>query len=185
MTLPSSPDPRVLDVPDPSLVVLVGAAGSGKSTFAARHFAPDEVLSSDAFRAFISGDPANQAATKPAFAALHRAVVARLRSRRLTVIDATNVQPHARRSLVARAAEAGVPCVAIVLDLPPDVVLSRNAARPGATAVPEPAVRAQLEALAAILGGDPAIAWSGFATVHRLRTPADVEAAVVRRVALD
>ena len=183
--MPSSPDPLVLDVPDPSLVVLVGAAGSGKSTFAARHFAPDEVLSSDAFRALISGDPANQAATKPAFKALHRAVVSRLRSRRLTVIDATNVQPHARRSLVARAAEAGVPVVAIVLDLPAEVVLARNAARPGAAAVPEPAVRAQLEALAATFGGDPAIAWSGFATVHRLRTPAGVEAAVVRRIALD
>jgi predicted kinase len=182
--MPSPPDPLVLDVPDPSLVVLVGAAGSGKSTFAARHFAPDEILSSDAFRALISGDPANQAATKPAFAALHRAVVARLRSRRLTVIDATNVQPHARRSLVARAGEAGV-CVAIVLDLPPDVVLTRNAARPGAAAVPEPAVRAQLDALAATLAADPAIAWSGFAVVHRLRTPAEVDAVVVRRIALD
>ena len=180
--MPSPPDPSVLDVPDPSLVVLVGAAGSGKSTFAARHFAPDEVLSSDAFRALVSGDPANQAATKPAFAALHRAVIARLRSRRLTVIDATNVQPHARRSLVARAAEAGVPVIAIVLDLPPDVVLARNAARPGAAAVPEPAVRAQLDALATTFAADPALAWSGFAGVHRLRTPAAVDAVVVRRV---
>ena len=180
--MPSPPDPLVLDVPDPSLVVLVGAAGSGKSTFAARHFAPDEVLSSDAFRALISGDPANQAATKPAFAALHRAVVARLRSRRLTVIDATNVQPHARRSLVARAAEAGVPVVAIVLDLPAEVVLARNAARQ-ATAVPEPAVRAQLDALAATLAADPALGWAGFDAVHALRSPAEVDAVVVRRVA--
>jgi protein phosphatase len=181
--MPSSLDPLVLDVPDPSLVVLVGAAGSGKSTFAARHFAPDEILSSDAFRALVSGDPANQAATRPAFGALHRAVVSRLRSRRLTVIDATNVQPHARRALVARAAEAGVPVVAIVLDLPPDVVLARNAGRPGAAAVPEPAVHAQLDALAATLAGEPALAWSGFAAVHRLRTPAEVDAVVVRRVA--
>ena len=180
--MPSSPDPLVLDVPDPSLVVLVGAAGSGKSAFAARHFAPDEVLSSDAFRALVSGDPANQAATRPAFAALHRAVVARLRSRRLTVIDATNVQPHARRALVARATEAGVPVVAIILDLPVDVVLARNAGRPGAAAVPEPAVRAQLDALADTFAADPALAWSGFAAVHRLRTPAEVDAVVVRRV---
>ena len=52
-----------LSIPDPSLVVLIGAAGSGKSTFAARHFAPGEVLSSDAYRALIAGDPADQRAT--------------------------------------------------------------------------------------------------------------------------
>jgi len=180
--MPSPLDPLVLDVPDPSLIVLVGAAGSGKSTFVARHFAPDEILSSDAFRALVSGDPANQAATKPAFGALHRAVVARLRSGRLTVIDATNVQPHARRALVARAAEAGVPVVAIVLELPPDVVLARNARRGGAAAVPEPAVLAQLDALSATLAADPALAWSGFTRVHHLRTPTQADAVVVRRV---
>jgi protein phosphatase len=181
--MPTPLDPLVLDVPDPSLVVLVGAAGSGKSTFAARHFDADEVLSSDAFRALVSGDPANQAATRPAFGALHRAVVSRLRSGRLTVIDATNVQPHARRALVARAAEFGVPVVAIVLDLVHGVVLARNAGRPGAAAVPEPAVRAQLDALAATFTADSALAWSGFAAVHHLRTPAEVDAVVVRRLA--
>lgn len=181
--MPSSLDPLVLHLPDPSLVVLVGAAGAGKSTFAARHFAPDEVLSSDAFRALVSGDAADQSATRPAFAALHRAVVARLRSRLLSVIDATNVQPHARRSLVARAAEAGVPVVAIVLDLPAEVVLARNASRQAAAVVPEQAVRAQLDALAATLAAGPAVAWAGFDAVHALRSPAEVDAVVVRRVA--
>ena len=37
-----------LTIPDYCLVVLIGASGSGKSTFAARHFLPTEVVSSDA-----------------------------------------------------------------------------------------------------------------------------------------
>jgi protein phosphatase len=177
------PDPIVIDVPDPSLVVLVGAAGAGKSTFAARHFAPDEVLSSDAFRALVGGDPADQLATRPAFAALHRALAARLQGGRLTLIDATNVQPHARRSLAARAAGANVPAIAIVLDLPPDLVLARNAARMGNAVVPDVAVIAQLEMLATTLAREPA-PWPGFAAVHRLRTPGAVDAVLVRRIVL-
>ena len=57
-----------IDIADPSLVVLIGAAGAGKSTFAARHFADDEVLSSDRYRRLVSGDEADQAATRAAFA---------------------------------------------------------------------------------------------------------------------
>ena len=109
---PSSRRPgrvRVIAIPDPSLVVLVGAAGSGKSTFAARHFAPDEVLSSDAFRALLSGDEADQRATKTAFSILHREVVRRLAAGRLVVVDATNVEHHARRALVERARAAACP----------------------------------------------------------------------------
>ena len=181
MAVPSPPEPLVIDVPDPSLVVLVGAAGSGKTTFAARHFGPDEVLSSDAFRALIAGDPSEQAATRPAFAALHRALAARMRARRLTVIDATNVHAHARRALVARAAGAGIPAVAIVLDLPRNEVLARNASRTGAAVVPESAVLAQLDALAAS-PPDDLPPWHGFLAVTRLRTPDDLDAVVVRRL---
>ena len=171
--------PPVIVLPDPCLVVLVGAAGSGKSTFAARHFAPSEVLSSDAFRELVSGDPANQAATRPAFAALHAALARRLGDRRLTVVDATSVQTHARRQLTRRAAEAGVPAIAVVLDLPVAVVLARNAARPDRV-VPEAAVRRQLAELdrslrAGHLDGE------GFASVVRLTGAAAVEAVRVVR----
>ena len=170
-----------VEIPDPSLVVLVGAAGSGKSTFAARHFAPDEVLSSDTFRALIAGDPADQAATQPAFSALHKALARRLAQGRLTVVDATSVQRGARAALLRRSAAARVPSVALVLDLPAEVVHARNRERPPGAVVPAAAVDRQLAALASALrpGGINA---EGFARVHVLTTPADVDAAVVLRV---
>ena len=88
-----------LVIPDPCLVVLVAAAGAGKSTFAARHFDPAEILSSDAYRARIAGDEADQRATRAAFEQLHRDLEQRLADRRLTVVDATNVERSARLAL--------------------------------------------------------------------------------------
>lgn len=170
----------MISIPDPSLVVLVGAAGAGKSTFAARHFAPAEVLSSDAFRERIAGDPAGQAATGAAFAALHRALARRLREGRLAVVDATSVQPRARRALLRYAAAAGVPAIAIILDLPALMVLARNAARPDRV-VPEAAVRRQLADLERTLRDDR-LAKEGFAGVVRLRDAASVDAVVVVRI---
>ena len=135
----------------------IGAAGAGKSTFAARHFAPDEVLSSDRFRRIVSGDEANQAATKAAFAVLHEALRRRLAKGRTAVVDATSIEPSARRALLARAAAAGIPASAIVLDLPAATVLARNAARP-ARVVDMAVVRRQLDRLRASLDGpDPAL----------------------------
>ena len=130
-------------VPDPSLVLLVGAAGAGKTTFAARHFAPGEVLSSDAYRAPVSGDEADQSVSRVAFRILHRELERRLADRLLTVVDATNVAPGNRRQLIRRARAAGVPVVALVLAPPGTVVLARNAARE--RRVDEEVVRYQLE----------------------------------------
>jgi protein phosphatase len=168
-------------IDDPSLVVLVGAAGAGKSTFAARHFAADEVLSSDRFRAIVSGEEANQAATKAAFALLHRVLSRRLAERRLTVVDATSVQPAARRALIARANAARIPTMAIVLDLPPDTVIARNAARPART-VDMAVVRHQLAGVRTALDGpSPALDREGFAQVVVLRDPAEVDRVTIRR----
>ncbi|MBA4021293.1 MAG: polynucleotide kinase-phosphatase [Gordonia sp.] len=119
-----------LSIPELSLVVLVGTSGSGKSTFAATHFAPTEVVSSDACRAMVSDDPNDQAATSDAFALLEYIAGKRLDRGRLTVIDATNVQPSSRRSLLALAKDHDVLPVAIVLDLPVAVSAERNASRP-------------------------------------------------------
>ncbi|ARC58198.1 Bis(5'-nucleosyl)-tetraphosphatase PrpE [asymmetrical] [Frondihabitans sp. 762G35] len=118
-----------LALPDMSLVVLVGASGSGKSTFAARHFSRFETLSSDFFRGLVSNDENDQAATAAAFEALRFVAAKRLDAGLLTVIDATNVQPDARRSFVALAREHDVLPVAVVLDVPMSVCVERNAGR--------------------------------------------------------
>lgn len=168
-------------IADPSLVVLVGAAGAGKSTFAARHFAAEEILSSDRFRAIVSGDEADQGATNAAFGRLHRALAGRLASGRLTVVDATSVEPSARRALLARATAAEVPATAIVLDLPATTVLARNAAR-RPRIVDEAIVRRHLGRLRAALdGADPALLREGFAQVVVLRDPAEIDLITIRR----
>jgi len=119
-----------ISIPELSLVMLVGVSGSGKSSFAARHFRATEVLSSDACRGLVSDDENDQAATAAAFDVLHHLAAKRLEVGRLTVVDATNVLPEARKPLVALAKKHHVLAVAIVLDVPATVCAQRNASRP-------------------------------------------------------
>jgi protein phosphatase len=165
-----------LVVPPDALVVLVGAAGSGKSTMAARLFAPSQVLSSDMYRAAVSGDATDQSATKQAFRRLHATLERRMAAGDLTVIDATNVQGWARRRLLAVAGRHGRPTVAVVLALPVEVSLARNAGRTEGR-VPSSAVRRQdayLQASLAQLGGE------GYASLVVLTEPDQVERLAVR-----
>lgn len=118
-----------IKIPKLSLVVLIGPSGSGKSTFARKHFRSSEVLSSDFCRGLVSDDENDQAATKDAFEVLHYVAAKRLARGRLTVIDATNVQPEARSPLVHLAREYHCLPVAIVFDLHESVCHERNRRR--------------------------------------------------------
>lgn len=116
-------------IPELSLVVLVGASGSGKSTFARKHFKSTEIVSSDACRGIVSDDENNQAASTDAFELLHYIVGKRLKRGLLTVVDATNVQPESRKPLIQLAREYHCLPVVLVLDVPEKVCQARNALR--------------------------------------------------------
>src|SRR5438094_9891835 len=118
-----------ISIPNLSLVVLIGPSGSGKSTFARKHFLPTEILSSDACRAMVSDEENNQAVTNDAFNVLHFIAAKRLALGRLTVIDATNVQPESRKPLVALARQYHCLPVAVVLNMPETVCQGRNRLR--------------------------------------------------------
>ncbi|MGH3346645.1 MAG: polynucleotide kinase-phosphatase, partial [Nocardioides sp.] len=123
-------EPVTVTLPAMGLVVLIGVSGSGKSTFARRHFKPTEVISSDFCRGLVADDENDQSATPDAFDVLHYLVGTRLRRGLLTVVDATNVQQAARASLVKLARSHDVLCDAVVLDVPESVAVERNRSRP-------------------------------------------------------
>ena len=119
-----------IKIPELSLVLLIGASGSGKSTFAKKHFNQQEIVSSDRCRGIVSNDENNQSATKDAFDLLHYIISKRLKNGLLTVVDATNVQKEARKSLIQIAREYHTLPVAIVLDTPQQICEARNQERP-------------------------------------------------------
>ncbi|MDX3230151.1 polynucleotide kinase-phosphatase [Streptomyces sp. ME19-01-6] len=165
---------RGLAVPDLSLVVLVGTTGSGKSTFARRHFLPTQIVSSDVCRGLVADDENDQSATPDAFDLLHYIAGKRLAAGRLTVVDATNVQPQARRSLVELARAHDVLPVAIVLDVPESVCARRNAERPDRADLPAHVIPRQRRELRRSL---KSLEREGFRKVHILRGEEEVEAA--------
>jgi protein phosphatase len=124
-------------IPDPSLVILIGPSGCGKSTFAEKHFLSTEIVSSDVCRALVSDDENNQEVSRDAFDLMYFIARKRLRNRRLTVIDATNVRRESRRRLFMMAAIHGIVSVGIAFDFPMSVCLARNRRRRDRSVNPE------------------------------------------------
>ncbi len=166
-----------LTIPELSLVVLIGPSGSGKSTFARKHFFASEVLSSDYCRYLVSDDENNQAATNDAFEVLHFIAAKRLSAAKLTVVDATNVQPEARKPLIALARQYHVLPVAIVLNLPERMCVDRNRDRANRAFGPH-VIRNQFQELRRSLRG---LEREGFRHIHVLGTPEDIESATIER----
>ncbi|MFI0537787.1 polynucleotide kinase-phosphatase [Streptomyces sp. WSLK1-3] len=167
---------RTLPVTDLSLVVLVGASGSGKSTFARRHFKPTEVISSDFCRGLVSDDENDQGATKDAFDVLHYIAGKRLAAGRRTVVDATSVQSDSRRQLIDLAKQYDVLPIAIVLDVPEEVCAERNAGRTDRADMPVRVIKRHIRELRRSLRH---LEREGFRKVHVLRGVEDIEHATV------
>jgi len=160
-----------IKLPDLALVLLIGPSGAGKSTFAHRHFAPTEIVSSDHCRALVCDDENDQSVSADAFEILHLIAAKRLKAGRLTVIDATNVQLEARKSLVALARHHHCPSVAIVLDMPLWLCLERNATRSDRNLV-ESIIRNHRSQLQESIQG---LAKEGFRQIMLFRNPGDLE----------
>jgi protein phosphatase len=169
-----------IEIPELSLVVLIGTSGSGKSTFAKKHFKPTEVLSSDYCRGVVSDDETDQSATADAFDVLGYIAAKRLAAGRLTVVDATNVQPEARKPLVALARDHHCLPVAIVLDISTKIAHARNQDRPDRR-FGEHVVHGQHRDLRRSL---KSLRREGFSHVFLLEGPDQVEATTVARTPL-
>jgi protein phosphatase len=166
-----------LILPELSLVALVGPSGCGKSTFARRHFKPTEILSSDYFRALISDDENNQAASKDAFDLLYAVAAKRLARRLLTVIDATNVQTAARKQVLDLAKRYHYLSAAIVFNLPEEVCLAYDGQRVGRNVGPH-VIRNHARMLQQSLHK---LEKEGFRHVYVLSSPEEVASVVVER----
>jgi protein phosphatase len=168
---------KIITLPELSLVLLVGVSGSGKSSFARKHFLGTEIISSDYCRGLVSDDENDQAATKDAFEVLNFITGKRLAAGRLTVIDATSVQPESRRGLIDLARKHHVIPVAIVLNLPRELCLERNKSRPDRD-FGKGVVWGQADSLRRSLKG---LRKEGISHVTVLDTPEEIDAVRIER----
>ncbi|MEA5503025.1 polynucleotide kinase-phosphatase [Halotia wernerae UHCC 0503] len=166
-----------ITIPELSLVVLIGASGSGKSTFARKHFQLFEVLSSDFCRGLVSNNENSQSATKDAFEVLRFIASKRLAAAKLTVIDATNVQMEDRKLLLQMARQHHCFAIAIVLDLPEELCHERNQQRSDRS-FGFHVVRRHTQMLRRSLRG---LEKEGFRYVYTLKSLAEIESVEIER----
>jgi len=163
---------KTIQIPELSLVVLIGATGSGKSSFAKKHFKPMEIVSSDACRGLVSDNENNQTASADAFALARYITGLRLKNGLVTVIDATNVQEEARKDWIKLAKEYHCLPVAIILNMPEKVCAQRNALRPdrnfGAHVIPQH--------ISQLKRSFKKLKYEGFRHIIELRSPEEVDA---------
>ena len=119
----------VITLPPVAVLMLVAPSGAGKSTFAATHFLPTEIVASDECRALVCDDAGSMKASADAFALLHLLLDLRLKNRRFTVVDSTALTPSARAKIVETAAKRHAPVYALVLDVPEAECIRRDAGR--------------------------------------------------------
>lgn len=162
-------------IPKPALVLLIGISGSGKSSFAAKHFKPTEVISSDRCRALIADDQTDQTVSKEAFALVRFLTEKRLGAGKLAVIDATNVLDWGRAGLLEIAQKQSVPTIALVLDLPLELCLLRNSQRE--RSVPPKVIEKQAADLRITL---EQLEVEGHQAIYRLQTSQEMEECSIR-----
>jgi len=167
-----APELKTIHLAANAVLLLIGASGSGKSTFAARHFPAEAVISSDRHRGLIAGDESDQGANDAVFERMHQLVEERAAAGLLAVVDATNTRGPARSELGWHAHRHKRPLVAIALSLPVETCLQRNAAR--ARPVPTRVIRQQVADLRHL---EADLELEGYAAVHVFRSEAEVEAA--------
>lgn len=171
------PDKTDLTIPDFALVVLIGSTGSGKSTFAAKHFLPTEIISSDRCRGLITDNETDQDVSADAFDLAREIAGKRLKHRKLAVIDATNVRAADRKAWVDLARKWHALPVAVVIDPGVDVCVARNASRPDRPFGPGVAKRMTRE-IRKGLGG---LQREGFRQVWKLTSETSIDVAKVSR----
>jgi protein phosphatase len=121
--------PKIIQVPRRTLLVLCGPAGSGKSTFAAQHFIPTNIVSSDYCRAMICDDVNNQQVNRDTFDLFYYIIQKRMFLGRFTVADSTALQSEARRKLRELSRRSGYLGCLLIFNIPPEICLERDKMR--------------------------------------------------------